>query len=340
MSNDVNKNVLVFVETRQNIIQTVGLELIGKARDLADIQQSKVIAVALGDNITDKQAHDLIAYGADEAIIANHPLLKTYVNEPYTKVLHKIISENKPGSALFGASTIGRDLAPRVSARLHTGLTADCTGLEIDESSGLLLMTRPAFGGNLFATIICPDHSPQMATVRPGVMIKRDKDSARAGKVTNFKVELDNTSLTYEVLEEVALVKTKKNIEDATILVSAGRGMGNSANLGKLNDLAISLGATVSGSRAVVDAGWIEQSQQVGQTGKTVRPEVYFALGISGAIQHVAGMEESDLIIAINRNPEAPIFEVADLGLIGDANQIVPELIKSLNALKEKKRIS
>lgn len=340
MSKDQNKNIMVFVETRQNVVQTVGLELIGKARDLADVQKSKVIAVALGDNITEKQAQDLIAYGADEAIIANHKLLKTYRNEPYTKVLNKIISETKPDSALFGASTIGRDLAPRISARLHTGLTADCTGLEIEESTGLLLMKRPAFGGNLFATIICPNHKPQMATVRPGVMQKKEKNSARAGKITNIKVELDNSSLTYEVLEEVALPKTKKNIEDATILVSAGRGMGSQANLDKLDELANALGATVSGSRAVVDSGWIEQSQQVGQTGKTVRPEIYFALGISGAIQHVAGMEESEYIIAINKNAGAPIFEAADLGLVGDVNQIVPELIRALEALKERKKVS
>ena len=340
MSKDQNKNIMVFVETRQNVVQTVGLELIGKARDLADVQKSKVIAVALGDNITEKQAQDLIAYGADEAIIANHKLLKTYRNEPYTKVLNKIISETKPDSTLFGASTIGRDLAPRISARLHTGLTADCTGLEIEESTGLLLMKRPAFGGNLFATIICPNHKPQMATVRPGVMQKKEKNSARAGKITNIKVELDNSSLTYEVLEEVVLPKAKKNIEDATILVSAGRGMGSQANLDKLDELANALGATVSGSRAVVDSGWIEQSQQVGQTGKTVRPEIYFALGISGAIQHVAGMEESEYIIAINKNAGAPIFEVADLGLVGDVNQIVPELIRALEALKERKKIS
>lgn len=340
MSKDQNKNIMVFVETRQNVVQTVGLELIGKARDLADVQKSKVIAVALGDNITEKQAQDLIAYGADEAIIANHKLLKTYRNEPYTKVLTKIISENKPDAALFGASTIGRDLAPRVSARLHTGLTADCTGLEIEESTGLLLMKRPAFGGNLFATIICPNHKPQMATVRPGVMQKKEKNSAKVGEITNVKVELDDSSLTYEVLEEVVLAKTKKNIEDATILVSAGRGMGSQANLNKLDELANALGATVSGSRAVVDSGWIEQSQQVGQTGKTVRPEIYFALGISGAIQHVAGMEESDFIIAINKNAGAPIFEAADLGLVGDVNQIVPELIKALDALKEKNKVS
>lgn len=340
MSKDQNKNIMVFVETRQNVVQTVGLELIGKARDLADVQKSKVIAVALGDNITEKQAQDLIAYGADEAIIANHKLLKTYRNEPYTKVLNKIISETKPDSTLFGASTIGRDLAPRISARLHTGLTADCTGLEIEESTGLLLMKRPAFGGNLFATIICPNHKPQMATVRPGVMQKKEKNSSRVGKITNIKVELDNSSLTYEVLEEVVLPKAKKNIEDATILVSAGRGMGSQANLDKLDELANALGATVSGSRAVVDSGWIEQSQQVGQTGKTVRPEIYFALGISGAIQHVAGMEESEYIIAINKNAGAPIFEVADLGLVGDVNQIVPELIRALEALKERKKIS
>ncbi len=338
MNNELIKKVMVFVETRNDVIQTVGLELIGKARDLADVQNGQVIAVVLGDKISEQDAQDLIIHGADQAIIANHKLLKTYMNEPYTQVLVNIMQDVKPDSALFGASTIGRDLAPRVSARLHTGLTADCTGLEIDEVSGLLLMTRPAFGGNLFATIICPDHKPQMASVRPGVMQKKEKDDSRQGQITFLDIELDSSALTYEVLEEVAIVKTKKNIEDANILVSAGRGVGNPANFNKLHDLANSLGAAISGSRAVVDAGWIDHAQQVGQTGKTVRPEVYFALGISGAIQHIAGMEESELIIAINKNPEAPIFEVADLGLVGDVNQIIPELVKALNNLKELKK--
>ncbi len=338
MNNELIKKVMVFVETRNDVIQTVGLELIGKARDLADVQNGQVLAVVLGDKISEQDAQDLIIHGADQAIIANHKLLKTYMNEPYTQVLVNIMQDIKPDSALFGASTIGRDLAPRVSARLHTGLTADCTGLEIDEVSGLLLMTRPAFGGNLFATIICPDHKPQMASVRPGVMQKKEKDNSRQGQISFLDIELDNSALTYEVLEEVAIVKTKKNIEDANILVSAGRGVGNPTNFNKLHDLANSLGAAISGSRAVVDAGWIDHAQQVGQTGKTVRPEVYFALGISGAIQHIAGMEESELIIAINKNPEAPIFEVADLGLVGDVNQIIPELVKALNNLKELKK--
>lgn len=336
MTNE-EKKVMVFVETRNDQIQSVGLELIGKARDLADVQAGQVVAVILGEKITEKQAKELVAYGADEVIIANHKYFKLHMNEPYTQVLVKIMQEMKADSALFGATTIGRDLAPRVSARLHTGLTADCTGLEIDAESGLLLMTRPAFGGNLFATIICPDHKPQMASVRPGVMQKKDKDSSRNGKLNFLDVEIDKSALTYEVLEEVAIVKTKKNIEDANILVSAGRGLGNSNNLNKLHDLANCLGAAMSGSRAVVDAGWIDYSQQVGQTGKTVRPEVYFALGISGAIQHIAGMEESELIIAINKNPEAPIFEVADLGLIGDVNQIIPEVVKGINNLKASK---
>ncbi len=331
------KKVMVFVETRNDVIQSVGLELIGKAYDLAQVQSGKVIAVALGENISEKQAKELIAYGADEVIIANHKFLKVYMNEPYTQVLAKIMTDMQAESALFGASTIGRDLAPRVSARLHTGLTADCTGLEIDQESGLLLMTRPAFGGNLFATIICPDHKPQMASVRPGVMQKRQKDQTRQGEIHFIDVEIEDSALTYEVLEEVAIVKTKKNIEDANILVSAGRGLGNAQNLNKLHDFANNLGAAISGSRAIVDAGWIDHSQQVGQTGKTVRPEVYFALGISGAIQHIAGMEESELIIAINKNPEAPIFDVADLGLVGDVNQIIPEVVKALNNLKATK---
>lgn len=336
MTNELKK-VMVFVETRNDQIQSVGLELIGKARDLADELSGHVIALILGENINEKQAKEVIAYGADQVIVANHKVLKLYMNEPYTRVIAEIMQEIKPESALFGASTIGRDLAPRVSARLHTGLTADCTGLEIDKESGLLLMTRPAFGGNLFATIICPDHKPQMASVRPGVMQKKIKDESRKGKIIFKDIEIEDSALTYEILEEVAVVKTKKNIEEANILVSAGRGLGNQNNLNKLHDFANILGAAISGSRAIVDAGWIDHSQQVGQTGKTVRPEVYFALGISGAIQHIAGMEESELIIAINKNADAPIFEVADLGLVGDVNQIIPELVKALSNLKANK---
>lgn len=334
---ETNNNMLVFVETRNDVIQSVGLELIGKARELADIKEAKVIAMVLGKNITESQAQDLIYHGADEVVVANHELLATYTNEAYAKVIYEIMQDENAFAAFFGASTIGRDLAPRLSCRIHTGLTADCTSLSIDEENGLLLMKRPAFGGNLFATIKCPNHRPQMATVRPGVMQKAELDESRKGEIRNWNVELTADQCGYEVIEEVHEEKGKMNIEDAHILVSGGRGVGNPENLKKLTDLATAIDATVSGSRAIVDAGWIDQGQQVGQTGKTVRPDVYFALGISGAIQHIAGMEESELIIAVNKNANAPIFGVADLGFVGDLNQVVPELTKAIQTAKNNK---
>jgi len=335
MNNSEYKNFLVYVEQREGKIQNVSLELISKAKELANKTNQKVIAFIPGYEIDDTHAKECMRYGADKVYICNDILLKDFATEPYTKVSVQLMENVKPESVLFGATTIGRDLAPRISARMHTGLTADCTALDIDEESGNLLQTRPAFGGNILATIICPNHRPQMSTVRSGVMTKHIVNELPT--LSNVEYVLSNLAkedMNIEILETVKDKIAKKNISEAKILVSGGRGLGKKENLIHLENLAEKLGAMVSGSRAVVDAGWLDHNSQVGQTGQTVRPEVYFACGISGAIQHVAGMEESELIIAINKNPTAPIFDVADVGIIGDVNQIIPLVVEELAKLQ------
>ncbi|MBI9035528.1 MAG: electron transfer flavoprotein subunit alpha/FixB family protein [Bacteroidales bacterium] len=324
MNKEEYKGVYVFIEQREGEIQNVALELLGEARKLADILNEKVYAILLGANITSK-AHLLVASGADLVIVADAPELEVYTTEPYTQAFCQIVNEYKPEIVLIGASTIGRDLGPRASARLETGLTADCTKLEIGEKQELL-MTRPAFGGNLMATIVCNDHRPQMATVRPGVMQSMVQNATRAGEIVNFEVKFDSSKFKVKVLETVKEEKNLVDIADARILISGGRGMGNAEGFAHLYDLAETLDAEVSASRAMVDTGCIGHERQVGQTGKTVRPDLYIACGISGAIQHVAGMEESELIIAINKDKHAPIFQVADLGIVGDAKQIIKKL--------------
>ncbi|WP_432406805.1 electron transfer flavoprotein subunit alpha/FixB family protein [Wukongibacter sp. M2B1] len=330
------KGVFVFVEQRDGEVQRVSLELIGKGKEIADKLGETVTAVMLGKDIKSK-ADMLIHNGADEVIYVDDEALGIYMTEPYTKALTKVINERKPEIFLIGATAIGRDLAPRVSARVHTGLTADCTSLDIDEETRNLLMTRPAFGGNIMATIICPDHRPQMSTVRPGVMQLFEKDENRTGKIEEFEVGFSKEDMNVEVLEIVKETKQKINIEEANVLISGGRGIGKPENFEILKELAVGLDGQVSASRAVVDAGWIDRDHQVGQTGKTVRPDLYIACGISGAIQHLAGMEESDFIVAINKDAGAPIFEVADVGIVGDINKVVPALIEELEAAKESK---
>ncbi|MDO5062881.1 MAG: electron transfer flavoprotein subunit alpha/FixB family protein [Peptostreptococcaceae bacterium] len=333
------RGILVFIEQRDNEVQKVSMELLGKGRSLADTLGVQVTAAVLGHNVEGLSA-DLIAHGADKVVLVDHEMLKLYVTEPYTKALHAVIQAEKPEIVLFGATSIGRDLAPKVSARVHTGLTADCTSLDIEEETRNLLMTRPAFGGNIMATIICPDFRPQMSTVRPGVMQKMAADPSRKGEIVKFDAGLVAADMNVEILEYVKETKAKANIEEAGILISAGRGVGSKENIEPLYELSETIGGLVSGSRAVIDSGWLDKDRQVGQTGKTVRPEVYFACGISGAIQHIAGMEESELIIAINKNPAAPIFEVADLGIVGDVGKVLPlvtELIKKAKAEQEAK---
>ena len=342
MSLEEYKGVAIFAQQVDNKLSSIAFELIGKAHELAADLGTDVTAVVLGKDIAGL-ADELGEYGADKVVVIDNPELETYRTEPYAQALTAYINEYKPEIMLVGATAIGRDLGPTVSARVATGLTADCTSLEIgdfplqaregqEQKHNQLLMTRPAFGGNTIATIACPDNRPQMATVRPGVMQKLEKQAGRKAEVINFNPEIKQNNRFVEILNVVKNVATTVDIMDAKILVSGGRGVGSPENFKLLDDLAEVLGGTVSCSRAVVDAGWKPKDLQVGQTGKTVRPNVYFAIGISGAIQHTAGMEESDIIIAINKDETAPIFDVADYGIVGDLNKIVPALTEALKA--------
>lgn len=327
------KDVFVFAEQRDGKVQKVAFELLGKARELADTLNEKVVALLLGKNIQGA-ANELIASGADKVIVVDDPILDVYLTEPYTQAITQIIRDKKPAIFLLGATTIGRDLGPRLSARNVTGLTADCTKLEIDEQRQLQ-MTRPAFGGNLMATILCKDHRPQMSTVRPGVMQRMKADPNRKGEVELYKATFDMEKVNrVKIVEVVKEEKTTTDISEARILVSGGRGVGSKEGFTKLEALAKEIGGEVSSSRAMVDAGVMEQSRQVGQTGKTVRPALYMACGISGAIQHLAGMEESEYIVAINKDKYAPIFNVADLGIVGDLHKILPLVTEKIKAMK------
>lgn len=330
MDKTAYKNVYVFAEQRGGQIQPVALELLGKATELASALNEKVVALFLGHGIAD-QAQKLIEYGADQVIVIDRPELADYLTEQYAQAISQAVIAYKPSIVLFGATTIGRDLAPRISARLETGLTADCTKLEISEE-GELMMTRPAFGGNLMATIMCTEHRPQMSTVRPGVMCRLMPDKSRKGEIMTFEPQFDASKFKVKLIKNVKNDSNKIDITEAKILVSGGRGVGNKAGFEKLQQLAnvLSEKAEVSSSRAMVDAGVMDHDRQVGQTGKTVRPNLYIACGISGAIQHLAGMEESELIIAINKDKFAPIFQVADLGIVGDLHKIVPLLAERL----------
>ena len=338
------KGVFVFAQQVDNVISNIAYELIGKGKELAKDLGVEVTAVLVGSDVKGL-ADQLAEYGADKVIVVDDPELKEYRTEPYTHAIASVIKEFKPEIFLIGATAIGRDLGPRVCARIHTGLTADCTKLDIGDfpmnpvpgretKHNQLLMTRPAFGGNTIATIACPDFRPQMATVRPGVMQKAPKEAGKKAVVTEFNPGFTKNNKYVDILEVVKAVSNTVDIMDAKILVSGGRGVGSPENFKILDDLAEAIGGTVSCSRAVVDSGWKPKDLQVGQTGKTVRPHVYFAIGISGAIQHVAGMEESDIIIAINKDESAPIFDVADYGIVGDLNKIVPMLTEKIKEAK------
>ena len=338
------KGVFVFAQQLDNEVSGIAYELLGKARDLAAPLSAQVTAVLIGSGVED-QCDKLAEYGADRVILVDDPELKEYRTEPYAHALASVINEFKPEIVLVGATAIGRDLGPTVSARVATGLTADCTVLEIgdfplqaipgkeaEQKHNQLLMTRPAFGGNTIATIACPNNRPQMATVRPGVMQKIEPIKGAKAEVVKYNPGFTPNNRYVTIKEVVKAVNDVADIMDAKILVSGGRGVGSAENFKILEDLAAVLGGTVSCSRAVVDSGWKPKELQVGQTGKTVRPNVYFAIGISGAIQHVAGMEESDIIVAINKDEDAPIFDVADYGVVGDLNKIVPQLTEAIKA--------
>ena len=341
------KGVYVYAQQVDNEISPIAFELLGKAKDLAAPLATQVTAVLIGSGVKGL-ADRLAEYGADRVIVVDDPELKDYRTEPYAHALASVINEYKPEIVLVGATAIGRDLGPTVSARVATGLTADCTQLDIgdfplvaipgqEQKHNQLLMTRPAFGGNTIATIACPDNRPQMATVRPGVMQKIDPVAGAKAEVIEYNPGFTPDNRYVTIKEVVKAVSDTVDIMDAKVLVSGGRGVGSPENFKILEELAEALGGTVSCSRAVVDAGWKPKDLQVGQTGKTVRPNLYFAIGISGAIQHVAGMEESDIIVAINKDEDAPIFDVADYGIVGDLNKIVPQLTAAIKAEKAKK---
>ena len=343
------KGVYVFAQQVDNEISGIAYELLGKGKELAAKLNEEVTAVLIGHDVKGL-ADKLAEYGADKVIVVDDPELKEYRTEPYAHALSSVINEFKPEIVLVGATAIGRDLGPTVSARVATGLTADCTVLEIgdfplvaipgkedEQKHNQLLMTRPAFGGNTIATIACPDNRPQMATVRPGVMQKIEPIVGAKANVIEYNPGFTPNDRYVEIKEIVKAVSDTVDIMDAKILVSGGRGVGSAENFKILEDLAEALGGSVSCSRAVVDSGWKPRDLQVGQTGKTVRPNLYIACGISGAIQHTAGMEEADIIIAINKDEDAPIFDVADYGIVGDLNKIVPQLTEAIKAEKANK---
>ena len=327
------KGVWVFAEQREGELQKVSLELLGEGRRQADKLGVKLTALLLGDNVA-HLADELAKHGADEVLVAEDKNLAHYTTDAYTKVICDLANERKPGILFVGATFIGRDLGPRVAARLNTGLTADCTSIDVEVENGDLLATRPAFGGNLMATIACPDHRPQMATVRPGVFEKVNTNGADC-KIEKVAVQLSDSDVRTKVLETVKTAKDIVDISEAKIIVAGGRGVGSKENFDLVKELAEALGGVVAGSRAAVVKGWVENAYQVGQTGKTVKPTIYVACGISGAIQHVAGMQDSEVIIAINKDETAPIMQVADYGIVGDLKKVIPELIAQVKAIKD-----
>ena len=326
---DEYKNVWVFAEQKKGEIQSVVYELLGKGQELAKIRGQEVWAFLLGKNVSDK-AQELIHRGADKVIVVEDDSLENFEDGIYSKIITRLCKKYKPEIVLTGATTIGRSLIPRVAVQIGTGLTADCTGLEIDKESGLLRQTRPAFGGNIMATILCPNHRPQMSTVRHKVMPEAQTDTSRTGEIITENILDEDGFSRSRVLEVVDALEDTVNITEADIIVSGGRGMKGPENFELLHDLAKAVGGAVGASRASIDEGWIPYSHQVGQTGKTVNPKVYIACGISGQIQHLIGMQSADVIIAINKDPDAPMMKIATYALCGDLFEIVPELIKQL----------
>ena len=349
------RHVWVYTEQRSGKLMNVALELLGEghrlSRELGN--DTKVCALLVGAE-TDHLIEELYAYGADRVYQIDNPLLKNYTTDGYTKVITDAIQEEKPEIVLFGATHIGRDLAPRIAARLDTGLTADCTrldintghymeylekyttaslaGLDADDGNKGLKQTRPAFGGNLMATIVTPNTRPQMATVRPGVMEKREKDETHKGELVKRSAVLSENDIHVEVMEVVKAAKEIVSLTDAQIICSGGRGLGDASGFALMEEFAKKVGGVVGASRAAVDSGWIDQSHQVGQTGTTVKPKIYFACGISGAIQHLAGMQTSDIIVAINKDPDAPMMQLADYAICGDLKKVIPEIIAGWDA--------
>ncbi len=325
------KGVWIFAEQRAGKVSSIAYELLGIGRKLADDRGAKLSAVLFG--AAESEAQELIRWGADSVYLSQEPILSQFNDEPYSQLLIALIQEHKPETVLAGATPIGRSFFPRVAARIRTGLTADCTSLQIDQATGNLLQIRPAFGGNIMATILCPNNRPQMATVRPRVMKRGQYDENRKGEIITVRQEdLSSRTKVVETVKEVSDVAV--NLQEANIIVSGGRGLGDAKGFQLIQELAELLGGAVGSSRAAVDSGWVPYRHQVGQTGKTVCPTIYFACGISGAVQHLVGMQSSDIIIAINKNPEAPIFNVATYGIVGDLYEIIPLLTKKIKEAK------
>jgi electron transfer flavoprotein alpha subunit/NAD-dependent dihydropyrimidine dehydrogenase PreA subunit len=325
------QNIWVVAEQREATVMRVTRELLGKGRELADAKGQRLCSVLMGHKVR-RLAQELFEHGTDVVYLAEAEELSYYRTGPYSRVLSELIIEYKPDVVLFGATTIGRDLAPRVANKIQTGLTADCTRLEIDAGTGALLQTRPAFGGNIMATILCPRSRPQMSTVRPGVMAVAQRQPGRTGELIEKEVRLRRADLSTEIIRVVKGEKRHVNLEEAKVIVSGGRGLGSSDRFALIEELASLLGGEVGASRAAVDSGWIDSSHQVGQTGKTVRPRLYIACGISGAIQHLAGMQFSELIVSVNKDADAPIHRIADFAIVADLHGVVPALIEELKS--------
>jgi electron transfer flavoprotein alpha subunit len=329
-----SKGVWIFAEQREGKIQPVAYELLGEGKKLAKELDTEISAVLCGGEEIEEEIVHLFAYGADNVYLLHHDELKDYKSLPYTRAIAELITKFKPEIFLLGATTIGRDLAARLAIRVGAGLTADCTGLAIDPVKKILQQTRPAFGGNIMATIISPNNRPQMSTVRPKVFKKPDKQEGRKGKLIKFNPVINPEDLVVKIIEIIKDETVKINLAEAEIIVSGGRGIGEAKNFKLIEELARALGGAVGASRATVDAGWISAHHQVGQTGKTVAPKLYIACGISGKIQHLVGMQSSDTIVAINKDPDAPIFKVATYGIVGDLFEYVPLLTKKIQELQ------
>ena len=326
-----HKNIWVFIETECGKAKNVGYELLHAAKPLAEKKGCPLVAVVIGKDVEDA-AKDAICYGADSAILVDGPEYEYYTTDAFAKAIIALVQKYKPEALMIGATTNGRDMGPRVSCHLKTGLTADCTAIDIDEETGNVAWTRPTFGGNLMATIMCPDSRPQMGTVRPGVFKKGVYDQDRTGEIVREEIHVAPEEIRTTLVERVNEIVEAVNLSEAEIIVSGGRGVGSAENFKLIEGLAEVLGGTVGCSRAVVDAGWLPYAHQVGQSGKTVAPKLYFAVGISGAIQHLAGISGADTVIAVNKDSEAPIFGVADYGIVGDLNEVVPALTEALKA--------
>jgi electron transfer flavoprotein alpha subunit len=328
------RGVCVFVEQIEGDPVRVSLELLGKGRQLADKLRVGLSAVLIGENVG-AAARELICWGADKVVVADDPMLGHYGTEPYTDIISEWVGRDRPEILLLGASPVGRDLAPRLSFRLNTGCTADCTGLDIDEENRLLVSTRPAFGGNVMATIVCPEHRPQMSTVRPGVMPLAERDDGRTGKIIHLEPHLLEHDFRVKMFECTRMKSDGGNIQEAERIVSFGSGAADQETLELIKDLAGLLDAEVAGSRPAVEAGWIPHERQVGQTGKTIRPGLYMAFGISGAVQHTAGMSESKVVVAINTDPDAEIFKAADFAIKSDARTLLHALVQEIRKFKK-----